>query len=274
MMTISIQGVKGAFHEEAARKYFSDEITIAEQLTFEEVISSVENSLVDAGIMAVENTVSGTIHSNLELIKNANLTITGEIYLRIEQNLAVTKGTKISKLTHVQSHYMAINQCRNFFRKHPHIKLVDVEDTALSMKNVRDQKSTTVGAIGSALAAEYYELEIIAKGIETNKKNYTRFLILERKTLQNDKINKSTIQLVLLNQMGELAEILNIIRKNNINLSKIESLPIIGEPWHYQFYLDILYENINDYNNVLKELKPRLESMSILGNYARSKNNQ
>ena len=141
-MRISIQGIKGAFHEEASRQYFSNDIEIAEQLTFEDVVNSVENKEVDAGIMAIENTISGTIHSNFNLVKNSRLVIVGEFYLRIEQNLAVNKGVKIDDLVQVESHYMAINQCRNFFRNHSQIRLVDSDDTAMSMRKVSENRLT------------------------------------------------------------------------------------------------------------------------------------
>jgi len=271
IMKISIQGIKGAFHEEAARLYFSEKISIVENLTFDEVISSVENNDADAGVMAIENSISGTIHSNLERIRNSKLTIVGEIYLRIAQNLAVNKGVKLADLTRVESHYMAINQCRTFFRNHPQIKLIDMEDTALSMKSVSENKLITTGAIGSKLAAAYYDLEIIEEEIESNTKNFTRFLIIKRIGLQTEAVDKSSIQLVLDNKKGGLANILNIIHKYNIDLNKIESIPIVGEPWHYQFYIDVLYEKFSQYEMMLKELQKYTESLSILGNY-RSQN--
>lgn len=271
-MKISIQGVKGAFHEEAARLYFSDNITIVENLSFEKVVESIETKVADAGIMAIENTISGTIHSNLELIKNSKLTIVGEIYLRIAQNLAVNKGVQLNDLTKVESHYMAINQCRLFFQNQPNIKLIDMEDTALSMKNVSKNKLMTTGAIGSKLAAKYYGLDIIEENIESDKKNYTRFLILKQAELQKAAIDKSSIQLILSNKKGGLANILNIIHKYDIDLNKIESLPILGEPWHYQFYIDVLYKNISRYEMMLKEIEIHLESLSVLGNYLNQKN--
>lgn len=272
-MKISIQGIRGAFHEAAARQYFSDDITIIENLTFEEVIRSVENKESQAGIMAIENTISGTIHSNLELIKESSLLIVGEINLRIVQNLVVNKGVLLSDLKQVESHYMAINQCRSFFENYPEIRLVASEDTALSMRCVSEKRLLSTGAIGSALAAAYYDLEIVGNSIETDKKNFTRFLIIGRQSLQNEYTNKSTIQFVLKSKKGELSNVLNSINNNNINLIKIESLPVIGKPWNYQFYIDVLYKSINDYNNMLKALKPYLESLSVLGNYSNNNKN-
>lgn len=267
IMKVSIQGIKGAFHEEAARLHFSDKIEIVEQLTFEEVISSVETGNSDAGIMAIENTISGTIHSNFEWIKNSKLTIVGEVYLQIQQYLAVNKGVKLHDLVEVESHYMAINQCREFFRKYPKIKLVDSEDTALSMKSVSENKLATTGAIGSKLAAGYYDLEILGESIETNKKNYTRFFVLQPKPREKEVIDKASLQFVLKNKRGSLARALEIIDRHHIDLSKIESLPIIGEPWHYQFYIDVLFDSTGNYHKMLEELKSQLESLTILGEY-------
>jgi prephenate dehydratase len=266
-MKVSIQGIRGAFHEEAARQYYKHDIEIVDQLAFSDVITSVESGKADAGIMAIENTISGTINSNYNLIKNSNLAIVGEVYLRIEQNLAVNRGVKIEELIQVESHYMAINQCREFFRSHPQIRLMDIEDTALSMKHVSEKKSTNVGAIGSKLAAEYYDLEIIAKGIETNKKNHTRFFILQNTAPEEIGFNKASIQFVLTNKKGALASALNLMCKYNVDLTKIESLPILGEPWHYEFYVDVLVEQIDDYQMLMEEMKSLTETLSVLGTY-------
>ena len=266
-MKVSIQGVKGAFHEEAARIYYNEPIEIVEQLTFEDVINTVKKKEVDSGIMAIENTISGTIHANFELIMQSGIENVGEVYLRIEQNLAVNKGVKLEDLVQVESHYMAINQCRQYFKQYPQIQLIDAKDTALSMKHVAENKLTNVGAIGSKLAAAYYNLEIIGAGIETNKKNYTRFFIIQSEPQKEGIKNKASIQFVLKNDRGRLAQTLITINKNKVDLSKIESLPIIGEPWHYQFFIDVLYDNETDYQNMLEELKEQLESLMILGEY-------
>lgn len=266
-MKVSIQGIKGAFHEEAARLHFSDEIEIVEQLTFEEVINSTEIGNSDAGIMAIENTISGTIHSNFDLIKNSKLYIVGEVYLQIQQYLAVNKGVELSDLVQVESHYMAINQCREFFRQQPQIKLIDSEDTALSIRNVSENKLATTGAIGSKLAAEYYDLEILGESIETNKKNYTRFFVLKASASANVEVDKASLQFVLKNKRGSLSKALTILEKHKINLSKIESLPIVGKPWQYQFYVDVLFDTLMDYQQMLDELNTYVESLLVLGEY-------
>lgn len=267
-MVVSIQGIKGAFHQEAAEEYFGHKTEILPQLTFQGLVDSVSNEKADYGIMAIENTISGTIHNNFNLIRQSDLQIIGEVYLRIEQNLAALPGTQITDLIQVDSHYMAINQCREFFRSHPQIKLVDAEDTASSIRNIAENKIQNSGAIGSKLAAEQYGLEIIAPGIETNKKNYTRFLTLKKRDeqIQVD-FNKASLALLLPHQQGSLAKILSIIDIYGLNLSKIESMPVIGEPWHYLFYIDVLFDKVKIYQDMLQAIRPLLDELHILGEY-------
>ncbi|MCZ4696117.1 prephenate dehydratase [Ancylomarina euxinus] len=267
-MQVAIQGVKGAFHEVAARNYFGNDIEILPMLHFSDLAESVQNGDCDYGIMAVENTISGTIHANLNLIREHKLVVCGEEYLRIRQNLVAKKGTKIEDLNEVHSHYMAINQTRKFFKQHPNVHLVDSIDTALSMKEIAENNLDKRGAIGSLLAAEHYDLEVLAESIETNKKNYTRFLILRNKeTWNKNDSNKASMALVLDNHLGSLAEILSIIASHNIDLSKIESVPLVGEPWHYQFYLDVLFDDKSKYHNMITEISSKLDRIDILGEY-------
>jgi prephenate dehydratase len=265
---VGIQGVKGAFHEEAALSYFGEKIGIVPQVTFSELIESVKTGESDFGMIAVENTISGTIHSNLSLIRAGRLKICGEVYLRIEQNLAALPGTKITDLHQVHSHYMAIDQCRDYFSSYPKIKLFESEDTAMSMKMVADQQLKNVGAIGSKTAALHYGLEILASGIETNKKNYTRFLVVQKPENELDsEFDKASLALTLPNSTGSLAEILSLIASFKIDLSKIESVPVVGEPWHYLFYLDLLFDEADSYLEMLKTLRPFTDELYILGEY-------
>ncbi len=265
-MKISIQGIKGAFHEEAARNYFKKDIRIIPNITFEEVISSVISGAADFGIVAIENTLSGTIHSNLNLIRQSGLKITGEEYLSIHQNLIALPGTKMEDIEQVFSHYMAINQCRKFFQKYPQIKLVESEDTALSIRTVANKKLKNAAAIGSKLAADYYGMKIIFQNIETHQKNYTRFLILDKK-INTQNFNKASLSFTLPHRKGSLANILNIIAFHEINLTKIESVPIIGEPWHYLFYVDVQLNNQELYFQMLNTLKTLTGNLTILGHY-------
>jgi len=267
-MQIAIQGVKGAFHEVAARNYFGNDIDILPMLHFSDLAESVKNGDCDYGIMAVENTISGTIHANLNLIREHKLVVCGEEYLRIRQNLVANKGTKIEDLNEVRSHYMAINQSRKFFKQYPNVQLVDSIDTALSMKEIKEDGLNNIGAIGSLLAAEHYDLDVLAEGIETNTKNYTRFLILRNKeNWKKQASNKASIAIILDNQQGNLADILSVIASYQIDLSKIESVPLVGEPWHYQFYLDVLFNDKTKYRNMINEISIKLDKLEILGEY-------
>ena len=267
-MKVSIQGIQGAFHEEAARLYFKPEIKIVPNLTFPELIESVQNKAADFGIMAVENTISGTIHANLNLIKHSGLQITGEVYLPIKQNLIALPNTNLHSITEIHSHYMAINQCREFLNQCSNIKVIESEDTALSIKNIAEKQLQNVAAIGSKLAAQQYNMEIIAANIETNAKNYTRFLVLSKQMDLSQSNNKASLALTLPHKKGSLSIILNIISFYDINLTKIESVPIVGEPWHYLFYLDVVFESSTNYKQMISALKPLADHIQVLGEYA------
>lgn len=269
-MKISIQGIKGAFHEEAAKKYFKGKVEIVTKISFKGVIKAIISGESDFGIVAIENTISGTIHSNLNLIRQSELIIVGEEYLTIHQNLIALPGTNIDDIEQVFSHYMAINQCRIFFQNYPQIKLIESEDTALSIKTIANKKIRNAAAIGSKLAADYYGMIILVPNIETHRKNYTRFLILGKK-LKPRNFNKVSLAFTLPHRKGSLANILNFISFNDMNLTKIESVPIIGEPWQYLFYIDLLINKQDLYFQMLNTLKTITHDLSILGQY-QSKN--
>ena len=267
-MKVAIQGVKGAFHEIAARKYFEDrnDLEIVEKLTFEDVVESVANYETAYGVIAIE--LSGTIYVNLELIRKNDVKICGEIFIRIKQNLAANKGVKIEDLKEVHSHYMAINQTRQFFRKYPHIKLVECASTAVGLREVAQTKSTTIGAVGSDYAIELNDLEILAPGIETNSRNYTRFVIIRPKNEENPSTyDKASLNIVLENEQGSLSKILSIISIYDVDLTKIESMPLMGQPMNYMFYIDVKFKDIMRYKNMLTAIRPLLRDLSILGEY-------
>mgnify|MGYP001143562868 CR=1 FL=1 len=267
MMKVSIQGIQGAFHEEAARLYFNPEIEIVPNLTFQELMQSVQNKTADYGIVAIENTISGTIHANLNLIRHSDLQITGEVYLSISQNLIALPNTNLQSITEIHSHYMAINQCREYLEQFKNIKILESEDTALSIKNIAVNQLRNVAAIGSNLAAKQYNLEIIASNIETNSKNYTRFLILSKQVDLCQPFDKALLALTLPHKKGSLSIILSIISFYDINLTKIESFPIIGEPWHYLFYLDVVFESVENYKKMVSAIKQLAGHIEILGEY-------
>jgi prephenate dehydratase len=272
---IVIQGGYGAFHEIAANYYFEgEEIEIIPRLTFRDMMKSLKKNNADFGIMAIENSLAGSILPNYSLLQDSNMRIIGEIYLRIEQNLVALPGQTIEHIHEVYSHPMAILQCQDFFDNYPDIRLIESPDTALSAKDIRDNELKGTGAIASRMAAEKYQLEIIAAGIETNKKNYTRFLIIvennnHRTTLQP--VNKASICFALAHKIGSLSKILSILSYYEINLTKVQSMPIIGKDWEYQFYIDVEIGDYSMYQKSLEAIKPFTSNLGILGEYQKGR---
>ncbi len=270
MKKIAIQGGYGAFHELAAHKYFGgEEIEILPRETFRDILSSLKQQKSDFGIMAIENSLAGSILPNYTLLKDTPMRIIGEVYLRIEQNLVALEGTSIEDIVEVYSHPMAILQCTRYFDQFPHIRLIESQDTALSAKEIHDKKHGNIGAIASRFAANKYDLSIIAAGIETNKMNYTRFLILSEngKSVQQNPINKSSIHFALAHKTGSLSKILSILSYYELNLAKIQSMPIIGEDWEYQFYVDLEISDYDMYLKSLEAIRPFTSGLGIMGEY-------
>ncbi|MBN1186018.1 MAG: prephenate dehydratase [Bacteroidales bacterium] len=270
---IVIQGGYGAFHEIAALRYFKDEkIEIVPRDTFKDLFKSLKNNQADYGITAIENSLAGSILPNYLLLLESNMKIIGEIYLRIKQNLICLPGQKIEDIKEIYSHPMAILQCQQFLNGYPKIKVVESLDTALSAKDIRENNLTGVGAIASKLAAEMYELDILAESIETNKLNYTRFLILADKNEEvhfKAPINKASINFALAHKIGCLSKILSILSFYDINLSKIQSMPIPGKDWEYQFFIDVEIEDFKLYQQSVEAIKPFTRDLGIMGEYVK-----
>lgn len=264
---IAIQGIKGAFHEEAAHKVFGNSIEIVPCLSFSEATDKLAKGVIDYAIMAIENTISGTILNNYELIREKNLSIIGETYLHIKQNLGVIKGANLKTLKEVSSHYMALNQSRKYFEAHKHISLVESSDTASSLKEVSEKGSTEYGAVGSKLAIEYYGLEMLAESIETNKRNFTRFAVLSNTRVENIENRKVSLSIILPHQAGSLSKVLSMLHLLGINLTKIESSPVIEKPFQYRFYLDMILSDKVSFEASLEALKPLTEEVLVLGRY-------
>ena len=272
--TIAIQGGYGAFHEIAAHHYFKDdEIEILPRNTFRDMVTSLKDRRSDYGIMAIENSLAGSILPNYSLIINTKMHITGEIYLRIKQNLVALPGVKISDLKEVYSHPMAILQCQEFFDSYPSIRVIESIDTALSAKEIGDKKLKDTGAISSQMAAEKFGLEILAGSIETNKMNYTRFLILAENGIQipEEEVNKASIFFTVAHKFGSLSKILSILSYYEINLAKIQSMPIPGKDWEYMFYVDVEINDYQMYKKSLDAIRPFTPSLGILGEYKKGK---
>jgi prephenate dehydratase len=270
-LQVCIQGYAGAFHEIAARHCFQgEEIEIVPAETFDDLVAMIlDKKEADLGLMAIENTLAGSLMYNYQLLNELPLAISGEVYLRIKHNLLALPGTRIEDLTEVHSHPMAIAQCREFFRQYPHIRLVETVDTALSACELREKNCRTAGAIASSLAAELYELDILAAGIETNKKNYTRFLVIEPENRANPAATPEKVSLVFSvdHTVGSLYKVLAVLAAYNINLTKIQSAPIIGHPWEYMFFVDFLSEGKVGYQQAIEAIRPLTHRLKVLGAY-------
>lgn len=265
---IAIQGFEGSFHELAARKYFGEEIDFLPCENFQSLFLEMEKGSVDCAVMAIENSVAGSILPNYARLRESNWKINGEIYLRIEMSLMALKGQKIEDIEEVHSHPMALLQCSAFLREHPTIRLIESADTALSAKIIADEQIKHRAAIAGAHVAKMYHLDILAKGIETNKRNFTRFLVLNKeKTTPELEINKASWSFRAHHNPGSLAKVLTILGEHNINLTKIQSLPVLGEEWKYFFYADLEFNNAESYRIAKKEIKPHLFGLEILGEY-------
>lgn len=273
MTRVAIQGYRGCFHEQAAREFYSarrEEISIVECPTFDGLFKAMASGEADAAVMAIENTISGGLIPNFELLRSYPYKIKGEVYIPIHQNLMALPGQDIHDIKEVRTHYMAINQTRRFFEKEcPWIKMVESEDTARSAIQIESEGLKGVGAVASSLAAEQNGLEILAADIETYKQNFTRFLILDPSfKVPRKKIGKASLCFTLPHKIGSLAQILTILSFYEMNLTRIQSLPIPGVEWQYFFYVDIRFASVSRYREALLAVRPLMKDLNILGEYA------
>ncbi|WP_027125791.1 prephenate dehydratase [Gelidibacter mesophilus] len=268
--SVAIQGVKGSFHHIVALEYFKDPLeTIDECMTFDAVVQSVLTRKTDAVIMAIENSIAGSIIPNYALIDDNQLHIIGEHYLDIQHHLMGLAGQSIADIHEVYSHPMALLQCKQFFKKHPHIKLVEDKDTAEVARRIQQKQLKNVGAIASRLASELFELEIISESIQTIKQNETRFVIAKTSNgvLDQREINKASLKFTLDHKRGSLASILNVMSDCRMNLTKIQSLPKIETPWKYAFFVDITFEDYQDYKKAKSIMEIMAQEFKVLGEY-------
>jgi prephenate dehydratase len=270
---ISIQGFEGSFHQVAAQKFFGNDTEIICCATFREVIKiAADKNKSDGGVMAIENSLAGSILPNYNLLQKSHLKIVGEIYLHIRQNLLVNPGVKLEDIREVHSHPMALLQCSDYLEKY-NWKLIETEDTALSAKHVHQHRSKHIAAIASKLAAELYQLNMIAPNIHTLKNNYTRFLVLETPESAKDinDANKASVNFYTDHSRGSLAKVLTKISEGDINISKLQSLPIPGSDWKYSFHADLEFSNLDQLNKVIKNIQPLTEALRIYGIYKKGK---
>ncbi|MFI3280126.1 MAG: prephenate dehydratase [Rikenellaceae bacterium] len=278
MKKITIQGVEGCYHEVAARRYFAaEQIEILPCATFGKLFGAMDEDRSLLGIAAIENTIAGSLLQNHELLSNSDLRVIGEQKIRISHAVAVLPDEDIDDIVEVHSHPIALMQCEKWLSAHPTIKAVESDDTAESAKIIAENNLKGHAAICSEWAAELYGLKIIDRAIETNHHNFTRFLILcdqeavTRYTCDQT-INKASIQFSLAHSKGSLSKVLTIFSFYDINLTKIQSLPIIGREWEYRFYVDLTFDNLDRYRQSLDAVRPLLTEFKILGEYTEAEN--
>jgi len=270
MKRIAVQGIAGSFHEDAAVKYFDEKIEVVECKSFTSVCELIDTDKVNFGVMAIENSIAGSLLKNYQLIRDFHLRITGEIYLHIQMNLLVSPGVKKEDITDIYSHPVALQQCVEYIEKYfPEAKLHEGMDTAAAAKMIATDKPKNAAAIANMRSAEMYKLEVLETGIETNKKNYTRFLILSKHGNPTEDSNKASICFEVGHFYGALARVLNIFAENKLNLNKIQSVPIIGKPNEYTIHVDIEWEEPKNYDKAIHQVLKNTSSLSILGEYVR-----
>lgn len=270
---ICIQGYEGSFHQVAARKFFGKNIPIIPCVSFRDLINLASDARQSAGaVMAIENSIAGSILPNYNLLKKSSLKVIGEVYLSISQNLLVNKGVQLSDIKEVHSHPMAILQCLDFLEQY-NWKLIETEDTALSAKHLQQHKSKHIAAIASKLAAELFDLDIIGPDIQTQKTNITRFLVLKRAAdvTSIEGADKASLYFQTDHSKGVLAKVLTTIAKADINLSKLQSMPIPGSNFNYGFYADLEFDQIKQLNTVLKSIESLTNSVKLFGVYKKGK---
>jgi len=266
---IAIQGIKGSFHHEVVLNYFDNQTDVVECVTFDSEVNTLLEGQTDEIVMALENSIAGSIIPNYALIDNNQLSIVGEYYLDIQHQLMALSGQSIADIKEVHSHPMALLQCKVFFRDFPHIKLVEAKDTADVAKQISEQKIKGIAAIASRSAAQLYKLSILAESIQTIKENETRFVFVKREMDHADEnaINKASLKFELEHKRGSLATILNVFSDCKLNLTKIQSLPKIDTPWKYAFFVDVTFDTYKNYEKAKSIMAIMAENFKILGEY-------
>lgn len=271
--SVAIQGIKGSFHHIVSKQFFDDTVAIDECLSFNIAVNSLLSGKSDTVIMAIENSIAGSIIPNYALIDTHNLHIIGEHYLDVQHNLMALPNQSLSAIKEVYSHPMALLQCKEFFKAYPHIKLIEDKDTAEVAQRIKEQNLKGVAAIASGLAAELFELEILAESIQTIKHNETRFVIVKTQNseISESDINKASIKFELDHKRGSLATVLNVMSDCKLNLTKIQSLPKINSPWKYAFFVDVTFDAYEDFKKAKSILQIMAQDLKILGEYKNAK---
>lgn len=273
MKKIAIQGIRGSFHDIAAHQYFpDDDVELICCETFEDIFQAMRDDYSRLGLMAIENTIAGSLLHNYQLLRESGMTIIGEHKLHIEHSIMCLAEDDWDTITEVNSHPVALMQCREFLKSHPQLKVVEAEDTAGSAEMISRKNLRGHAAICHAGAAPLYGMKLLEQGIEDNKHNFTRFLLLSDpwaadKWRDLHRTNKASIVFSLPHEEGSLSQVLSIFTFYKINLTKIQSLPIIGREWEYMFYVDVTYDDYVRYRQSIDAVRPLLRELKVLGEY-------
>lgn len=267
---VAIQGIRASFHEEAALRYFGENTQTIECNSFKQTFEALKNKAADYVVMAIENSIAGSILPNYTLLLDYGFPVVGEIYLPIQLHLMALPGVKFEDAKFVTSHPIALRQCVDFFDEYPHLKIVESNDTAACAKRIRDEQLTDTVAIANTLAAKLYGLDVLERRIESNKKNFTRFLILtNHDNVEKKSANKASLCFQVSNKVGALAKVLNIFAEESVNMSKIQSMPILGKRNEYNFYVDIEWDEQKQYDTSIRQILKYTHNFNILGEYER-----
>jgi prephenate dehydratase len=270
-LKVAIQGIATSFHEVAAQTYFGDSIESVECLSFHALCESLKKEESDFAVMAIENSIAGSILPNYFLLQEYHFSIIGEVYLPIHMHLLVLPGVTLNDVKCIESHPMAIRQCNDFLFRLRNVEIRESDDTAVSARKVRENKLTNTAAIANEHAAKKFGLQILEKRIETNKKNFTRFLILAKGRQTTPDSNKASLCFEVANEVGSLAEVLMTLKNNLINLTKIQSIPIVGKPSEYSIHIDVEWKKRRNYDTALQEILRQVRNLNVLGEYKSAK---
>src|ERR1700760_3805418 len=267
---VAIQGIRASFHEEAAFLHFGEDIQTIECNSFKQTFDALKNGEADYLVMAIENSIAGSILPNYSLMMSYNFPVVGEVYLPIQLHLLALPGVKFEDIKYVTSHPIAIRQCVDFFDEYPQLNIVESNDTAACAKRIRDEQLTDTVAIANTLAARLYGLDVLERRIESNKMNFTRFLILtHHENVVKKPANKASLCFQASNKVGSLAKVLNIFAEENLNMSKIQSMPVLGKRNEYNFYGDIEWDEPKQYDSGIRKILKYTQNFNILGEYER-----
>lgn len=267
---VAIQGITASFHEVAALTFFSEPIETVECLSFHKLCESLKNDAADYAVMAIENSIAGSLLPNYFLLQEYHFSIVGELYIPIHMHLLALPGVSLKDIKVIESHPMAIRQCAEYLNALD-VEIRESDDTALSAKRVKENKLTSTAAIANEFAAKKFGLNILEKRIETHKKNFTRFLLLTKRGNGKVESNKASLSFEVANEVGSLADALMTLKSHAINLTKIQSIPIIGKPSEYSIHIDVEWKKRKHYDDAMREVMRQVRNLNILGEYKKAK---